>query len=194
MESTNHSATYPATSEDVPRDARTEDSYITVNVCKLFDFQINMAVQAPDVFKGWLKGSDALRTLIEHSIRIKAADALRAIIAEIFGAKVEDVRGTYTAYAQQVSDDSGKLREVQRRMFEWRWEGKVSKPKSLESQLAEVIKAIGMIIAKVKSGEIVKGSEKAKVAKASLLELQGKREALEEQLAETSEDLDSLFD
>jgi len=186
--------TYPATSADVPKDARTEDTYILVNVCKAFDFQINMLSQKPDVFRGWAKGSEALRTLIEHSIRIKAADALRSVIAEIYGEKVEDVRGSYTAYATKLSKDSAKLTELKRRMFEWCWEGRVTKPKSLEAQLADVIKAQGTLIDKARSGKIIKGSEVAKAAKAELLSLQAKREALEAQLIDTSENLDDLFD
>jgi hypothetical protein len=186
--------TFPATSSDVPKNARTSDSYIMVNVCKLFDFQINMEAQKQDVFHGWSKGSEALRTLIEHSIRIKAADALRSAMAEIFGEKVEDIRGSYTAYAQRLSKDPEKLRKLKAVMFEWTWEGKVSKPKTLESQLADTIKSIGTLIEKVKSGKIVKGSEIAKAAKAELLALQAKRESLEAQLADTTEDLDELFD
>lgn len=186
--------TFPATSADVPKDARTESTYIAVNVCKLFDFQINMHAQKHDVFQSWTKGSDALRTLIEHSIRIKAADALRSTIAEIYGEKVEDVRGDYTAYAARLSKDLAKLQELKTRMFSWCWEGKVSKPKSLESQLAETIKSIGSLIEKVKSGKIVRGSQEAKAAKAILLDLQAKRESLEKQLADTSDNLDDLFD
>jgi hypothetical protein len=193
MENT-HTSAFPATSANVPQDARTDNVYILVNVCKLFDFQINMEAQKRDVFHGWSKGSEALRTLIEHSIRIKAADALRSAMAEIFGEKVEDIRGSYTAYASKISRDDEKLRKLKSTMFEWVWEGKVSKPKSLEAQLAETIKAIGTLIEKVKSGKIVKGSEAAKAAKAALLDLQAKRESLEAQLADTSESLDDLFD
>jgi hypothetical protein len=193
MENT-HTSAFPATSANVPQDARTDNVYILVNVCKLFDFQINMEAQKKDVFEAWSKGSEALRTLVEHSIRIKAADALRSAIAEIYGEKVEDVRGSYTAYAQRLSKDPEKLRKLKSVMFGWCWEGKVSKPKSLEAQLAETIKAIGTLIEKVKSGKIVKGSEIAKAAKAELLALQAKREALEAQLASSTEDLDDLFD
>jgi hypothetical protein len=193
MENT-HASTYPATSADVPRDARTSDSYIEVNVCKLFDFQINMENQKHDVFQGWSKGSEALRTLIEHSIRIKAADALRSAMAEIFGEKVEDIRGNYTAYATKFVESPEKLRKLKATMFEWTWEGRVTKPKSLENQLADTIKAIGALIEKVKCGKIVKGSETAKAAKVELLGLQAKRELLEFQLADTSESLDDLFD
>lgn len=193
MENSNHSATYPATANDVPKDAQTADSYISVNVCKLFDFQINMEAQKKDVFKGWSTGSEALRTLIEHSIRIKAADALRGMMAEIFGEKSKEIGENYTGFAQRIFNDKAKLAELRRRMFEWCWEGRVTKPKSLESQLADTIKSIGTLIAKVKSGEIVRGSEAAKAAKTELLALQEKREALEAQLSEET-NIDSLFD
>jgi hypothetical protein len=193
MTENTHLATYPATSSDVPRDARTEDCYIEVDVCKSFKYQIDMSAQKPDVFHAWTKGSESLRTLVDHSIRIKGADALRGYMQDVFGEPNKAIRENYTAYATQIGSDPEKLSKVREYMISWCWEGKVTKPKTLEAQLAECIAAQGKIVQAAKAGKYVTTDNKQK-AKAQLTALVDKRAALEAQLADQETDLDELFD